>query len=285
MYSNIYSVNCRRMTNNKVLGHFQPQNVNFINMKKISLLLALFILIAEIFNSCKKADQAIYINQPTEHTDSTKNNNPVNDSTWWTASAGHDRMLELPANETTLEGGYWYSGNSRPSNEVTVRWTKLSGPNSYSLENKDSLRTKLSNLEEGVYSFELTVADVRSTKSNKDTTLVIVGKLSSSPKEIVFKNINMICPWYCGWEIERLYSHIPSNKVFKIFVQRNNVTEWKEVLLYQDDGTYEYYYWIEKRPDGGGMYNYGSLYIWWFPGQGASDSWNDSPTTNVKIVY
>jgi hypothetical protein len=252
-------------------------------MKKISLLLALFILIAEIFNSCKKDDQPTYINTLTKFIDSPKNNDPGNGFTWLTASAGHDRMLELPANETTLEGGYWYSGNSRPSNEVTVRWTKLSGPDSYSLENKDSLRTKLSKLEEGVYSFELTVADVLSTKSDKDTTLVTVGKMSSHPKEIVFKDINMICPWYCGWEIADIYSHIPSNKVFKIFVQRNNVTEWKEVMLYQEDGSYKYQYWIEERPDGAGMYNYGSLYIWWFPS--AWNSLNDYPTANVKIIF
>ncbi|MHA4844505.1 PKD domain-containing protein [Flavitalea antarctica] len=255
-------------------------------MKKIPFLLASLIFITEISNSCKKADQASYINEPPAPADPRKNNNPVNDSAWWTASAGHDQMLELPANEIILQGSYWYSGHNRPSNEVSVKWTKVSGPASYSLENKDSLRTKLSNLEEGVYSFELTVADARSAKSDKDTTSVIVGKLSLYPTEIVFNGVNMICPWYCGWEIEKLYSLIPSNKVFKIFVQRSGISEWKEVLLYRNDGDYEYHYWIEERsPDNAGMYNYGSLYIWWFPGQGTSASWNDLPDASVKIVY
>src|SRR5687768_15113602 len=176
-------------------------------MKRLSLLLGSFILIMETFNSCKKDDQPTYINQPTQPADSTRNSDPVNGLKWLTASAGYDRILELPGNETMLEGAYWYSDNRRLSNDVTARWSKLSGPDSYTLENKDSLLTKLSNLEEGVYSFELTLTDVRFAKSDKDTTIVTVRKSSSIPKEIIFKDINMICPWYCGWEIQKIYNH------------------------------------------------------------------------------
>ena len=57
------------------------------------------------------------------------------------------------------------------------------------------------------------------------------------------------------------------------------------MLRIQNESTYEYQYWIEERQDGAGMYNYGNLYIWWFPGQGASETWDELPTANVKIVY
>ena len=65
-------------------------------MKKISFLLASFIFVAEIFNSCKKDDPPTYLNPQTKLIDSPIDNGPVNGLKWWTASAGHDQMLELP---------------------------------------------------------------------------------------------------------------------------------------------------------------------------------------------
>jgi hypothetical protein len=70
-------------------------------------------------------------------------------------AAGNDIKVVLPANEILLEGSFYDSEN----NVKTIEWTKLSGPDSFAIENKNDLKTRVSNLAEGVYQFELTVTD------------------------------------------------------------------------------------------------------------------------------
>jgi N-acetylneuraminic acid mutarotase len=112
---------------------------------------------AILFNACRKEKTAkgdVGINQP-----------PV-------ADAGRDAVQILPENSLNLTGG----GSYDPDDDiVSYRWSKISGPSSFSIVSKDSAQTQVKDLVEGIYQFELTVSDagglfsrdtVKSTISN-----------------------------------------------------------------------------------------------------------------------
>src|SRR5690606_5547756 len=70
------------------------------------------------------------------------------------ANAGEDQTLTLPDNCTTLVG-------SRSDTDGTItsyKWTKLSGPEA-ELYNTEHHELDVDNLVEGIYTFQLTVAD------------------------------------------------------------------------------------------------------------------------------
>ena len=192
--------------------------------------------------------------------------------------AGRDIILVLPVNETYLNGSYSYAGTSISS----ISWTQVSGPAAFVIENRNALQTKLSNLEEGVYQFELTVTDAAGV-SDKDTVTITVKQSPSvtvNGNVIIYNNMEWIFPWYSAIEIEAFNSLIPPGSSFKISIQRDNDPQWKEVMpisiVYIPAIEYEYF--IETRPDGAGMYNFGSLYIFYY-GHDVSD------TPAVKIEY
>ena len=192
--------------------------------------------------------------------------------------AGRDIILVLPVNETYLNGSYSYTGTSISS----ISWTQVSGPASFMIENRNALQTKLSNLEEGVYQFELTVTDATGSY-DKDTVAITVKQSPSvtiNGNVIIYNDREWIFPWYNAIEIENFNVLIPPGSSFKIFIQRDYDPQWKEVLPtsidYNPDIKYEYF--IETRPDGAGMYNFGSLYIFYYGG-------DVSDTPAVKIEY
>lgn len=188
--------------------------------------------------------------------------------------AGQDLMLIKP------EGVGWLSGSYSFNETIeNVLWTKISGPSSYHLESPNTLRTKISNLENGIYEFELTLI-AKSGKTAKDTVKITVGELSKNPQELHFADLIWIEPWDFAVEIKNFNTKIPPN-VFKVFIQRDNDPIWTEVTALSDyDPTSQqrYTYFIESRSNSSAMYNYGSLYILYY-GKDA----HDTPT--VKIIY
>ncbi|KAA9039313.1 T9SS type A sorting domain-containing protein [Ginsengibacter hankyongi] len=71
------------------------------------------------------------------------------------ANAGSDQIITLPTNSSTLSG----SGSDADGTVVSYKWTKISGPSSYSIKDSTSAITAINSLVEGVYQFELTVTD------------------------------------------------------------------------------------------------------------------------------
>ena len=55
------------------------------------------------------------------------------------ASAGEDIFVWSPSYLITLRGSY----SDNENNVKKVSWAKISGPNSYRIENEDSLSTKI----------------------------------------------------------------------------------------------------------------------------------------------
>ena len=198
---------------------------------------------------------------------------PPNSSSAPSAYAGQDFQVILPTDFCWLSGGYGENGNIKV--EKTL-WTKISGPSSGVLQNPDLLRTKVSNLEKGIYEFELTITNMKGL-TGKDTVRAIVGKMSETPKEMIFKDIEWIFPWYSTIEIKDFNLLLP-NSIFKVYIQRDNNPQWEEVPFLLENTATKYEYFVETRPGGAGMYTYGSLYIFYY----GTDT-NDTPS--VKIVY
>ncbi|MCW5913064.1 MAG: T9SS type A sorting domain-containing protein [Chitinophagaceae bacterium] len=71
------------------------------------------------------------------------------------AMAGSDQEITLPTNMVSLSG----SGTDDDGTVVFFRWSKISGPSSFTITNPDDASTNISGLTEGVYEFQLKVTD------------------------------------------------------------------------------------------------------------------------------
>jgi len=99
------------------------------------------------------------------------------------ANAGADQTITLPTNTTTIDG----NGSTDPDNNITsFAWTKVSGPSSFNIGNANSAQTQIANLIEGIYQFELKVADAGGLYL-KDTMLVIItnGACNNAARPLV----------------------------------------------------------------------------------------------------
>jgi Predicted peptidase len=85
------------------------------------------------------------------------------------ANAGADRTVKLPVDTLLLVG----SGSDKDGSVAGYEWTKISGPDNYELTNSTSDTATVSNLEEGVYEFELVVIDDKG-RATRDTVVITV---------------------------------------------------------------------------------------------------------------
>ena len=186
-------------------------------------------------------------------------------------TAGSDIYLTFPNTGTFLNGLVW----DLEHDVRDMSWRKISGPDFFEIDNKNSAQTKLRNLTRGEYQFELTVIDAMNLEG-RDTVKVTVGDLPTSSRELLFRDRTWVFPWYASLEIDHFHNSVPLGTSFRVFIQRKAYTGWIEATPAVSNGSYEYF--IESRPDGAGMYNYGSLYIFYY-GPDVSD------TPDVKIVF
>jgi hypothetical protein len=87
------------------------------------------------------------------------------------ANAGTDQTITLPTNTINLDG----SASTDPDNNITgYIWTKISGPSSFNITNTNSIQTRVTDLVQGIYQFQLKVIDAGGLFS-KDTAEVSVN--------------------------------------------------------------------------------------------------------------
>src|SRR5690606_26764994 len=82
------------------------------------------------------------------------------------ANAGADHNITLPTNSITALG----SGTDPDGTIVAYQWTKLSGPNQFSILFPAQGQTVINSLEQGVYEFELRVTDNQGA-TDRDTMI------------------------------------------------------------------------------------------------------------------
>lgn len=86
------------------------------------------------------------------------------------ANAGPDRVISLPTNSITVNGG----GTDADGTVASFRWTYISGPAQYNIVSPNAAQTVINNLVQGVYRFELRVTDNQGA-IGKDTITVTVN--------------------------------------------------------------------------------------------------------------
>src|SRR5688572_6079073 len=94
-------------------------------------------IITLFFFSCKKETQ------------DESNQSPL-------ARAGIDRFITLPKDSIHLNGN---SSIDLDGTITTYKWEKISSPSSLVIVNADAVQTAVTGLQEGVYSFQLSITD------------------------------------------------------------------------------------------------------------------------------
>ncbi|MBU2945676.1 malectin domain-containing carbohydrate-binding protein [Zobellia uliginosa] len=114
--------------------------------------------------------------------------------------AGDDQMLTSPENSTVLSG----LGSDSDGGTVTFEWTQESGPNLATLSGNTTPELSVSDMEEGVYVFRLTVTDDEGEVVSDDVSVTLVpqnGLLAVaeaaptegvSPLEVTFTGSNSV---------------------------------------------------------------------------------------------
>ena len=92
------------------------------------------------------------------------------------ANAGSDQSITLPVNTLSLSG----SGTDADGTIVSYRWTKISGPSSYTIVNANSPNTNITGLVQGTYQFQLKVTDNKGA-TGTDIIQVIVNAAGNIP--------------------------------------------------------------------------------------------------------
>jgi hypothetical protein len=155
------------------------------------------------------------------------------------ANANMSITVELPMNFGILNGEAYGPGR----NGASYKWEKVSGPASYFLENPDSLKTKVRNLEKGVYQFQLTVT-TNAGQTSTDIMTLKVQDASSSNKQIFFWDLNWSCPFGCSILLGDISSYVPANSTYAINIRRESSSIWELVVPDSTSSTARYIYSI-----------------------------------------
>ena len=93
------------------------------------------------------------------------------------ANAGADQTIILPKDSIVLDGSL---SSDQNGTIISYYWTRISGPASFNIANPNTVQTRVTNLVQGTYQFELKVTDAGSLFS-KDTIHVTVNPESPPP--------------------------------------------------------------------------------------------------------
>jgi N-acetylneuraminic acid mutarotase len=97
------------------------------------------------------------------------------------ADAGSDTLISLPENSVWLDG----TASHDPDNNIhDYSWTKISGPSSSNIYNPSAVKTKVDQLGEGIYQFELKVTDGGGLFSMDTIRVTVVKPITNNRRPI-----------------------------------------------------------------------------------------------------
>jgi hypothetical protein len=118
-------------------------------------------------------DITVVVNNATT---SPGNQPPVSDP-------GSDFTVQLPTASVTLDGSKSYDPDGQI---ISYKWTKISGPSTFTLVTPNAITTELRNMVAGVYIFRLAVTDDKGAVDTHTITVTVLavkglGKLTVKP--------------------------------------------------------------------------------------------------------
>jgi hypothetical protein len=102
------------------------------------------------------------------------------------ANAGSDQTITLPTNSVILSG----SGTDPDGNIANYSWSKISGPNQFSINSANIYNPTISNLIEGTYKFQLIVTDNKGATASDDINIIV----NSAPVAPPISNAGNVIP-------------------------------------------------------------------------------------------
>ena len=104
-----------------------------------------------------------------------RNNSPANQIPQ--ANAGADQAITLPTNSVTLSG----SGTDVDGTITAYSWTKVAGPDGYTIATPNAATTMVTSLVAGSYTFRLTVTDNKGASATDDVNVVVNANPNKPP--------------------------------------------------------------------------------------------------------
>ena len=145
-----------------------------------------------------------------------------------TSYAGGNIGVFLPVDSASLSG----LATDAENNIVSYKWRQLSGPSQAIIQTPDSLKTKISKLIKGEYSFELKVTD-SGNLSGTDTTNIVVFDAAGT-NVLNFKGLYAGC-----WGGECLLSIdgalVPRDIPVRFFLKFEDASVWMEVYPFYSE--------------------------------------------------
>lgn len=86
------------------------------------------------------------------------------------ANAGPDQEITLPKNTVTVDGG---KSEDKDGKITGYKWTKVSGPNQFKIQQPNNKKTEITELVEGTYTFRLTVTDDANASATDDVIIKV----------------------------------------------------------------------------------------------------------------
>ena len=193
-----------------------------------------FLFFGLIYISCKKEpvinSTPATVQPPLPPAPPPPNPERTAPKTW----AGLDYAVPLPANSCVL---YGFAEDAE-----SYAWRKISGPVSFNMDNPQSKTINITNLEKGIYEFELTVSAGGLT--GKDTISVeVYDPRIAGVNEYVFKNLRWTCPMGCSLNIENFNLYVTPGTPIKVYIKFGNANAWVLVpdqSLWTDSTKYVY---------------------------------------------
>ena len=113
------------------------------------------------------------------------------------ASAGDDLTLSYPVASATLDASQSYFNEDQ---NVSFQWEQIYGPTTVSFDTSSAAITQISNLDIGVYKFQVTVDD--GTYQSADSMLLVVSATSNTPPTVTLTNPQQEAVFLEGTTIE-----------------------------------------------------------------------------------
>ncbi|ULQ57956.1 PKD domain-containing protein [Flavihumibacter rivuli] len=107
------------------------------------------------------------------------------------ANAGVDQNIQLPDNTTSVDG----KASSDPDGSIrSYSWSQVAGPAGANINNPNAVKTRITNLKEGFYLFQLEVTDNSGLKGRDTLRINVIPQLNQAPVAVTEAVIEVQLP-------------------------------------------------------------------------------------------
>ena len=182
------------------------------------LLIPMFILF--VGTGCKKSQPQPPISTPQPPPPPTVINTPPS------VSAGANIGLFLPLDSVILSGSATDSENNIDSSV----WSQVSGPTQAIIHTPASFKTKISNLVEGEYNFQLAAVDTGNLSGNARVRVLVKDSTVTGTNILILEVVEVTC-WgpECTILVDTSYTYIYRNAPIRAFIKPVDLSAWVEI--------------------------------------------------------